>query len=79
MATVTDEPFSEEATPTYKVGLKVKIISSYVQRAFGFTDSDIYISCEGTNDKYTNDIWIYSERRNEPIRLLSNEYVVVSN
>lgn len=56
---------------------KVVITDNYVIRNFGF---EAGVEYETTNcpdeykGKYDNDVWVYSERRKEPIRLISHEY-----
>lgn len=59
---------------------KVKIIDHYPCHSFGLVYGNIYdrVECPvSEKEKYNNDIWVYSEKRKEPIRLLSGEYEIV--
>jgi len=67
----------ETVTGSSTIGKHVIIKSRYAQVQFGFEPDKVYTSCEGTDPKYANDIWVYSEARKEPVRLLPQEYYFV--
>lgn len=58
---------------------KVKLTDPYLAQ-FGFKKGEIHevVDCPKEHEeKYKDCVWIYSEERNEPIRLLADEYRVV--
>ena len=60
---------------------KVKIVDNYPCNQFGFKLNEIYdrVPCpQEEMEKYSNDVWVYSEQRKEPIRLLPNEAIKIS-
>ncbi len=65
-----------------KASKKVQIISRYVCNNFGFEYGKIYERCE-CPDKYKeihkDAIWIYSDERKEPVRLLSGEFNLLND
>ena len=67
---------AEIPEPTKQENLgKAKIIHNHPSM-FGFENGKTYdrVPCpDEYMDKYSNDIWIYSEERKEPIRLLGHE------
>lgn len=57
----------------------VKIINPNLTQ-FGFRVGEVYevVQCpEIHKEKYGDDIWIYSEKRQEPVRLLFREYELI--
>ena len=56
---------------------KVKITHPYPCDQFGFELYKVYdrIPCpENMRDKYADDVWVFSENRKEPVRLLEGEF-----
>ena len=55
---------------------QVMIIGDYVCAEFGFKKGEIYnkAMCPKGKEQYNNDVWVYSEERKEPVRLLPGEY-----
>lgn len=65
----------------YDNSTKVKITDRYPCISFGLEYGAIYdrVECpEEEKEKFANDIWVYSEKRKEPIRLLEGEYKIIS-
>jgi len=59
---------------------KVKIIDHYPDSEFGLKYGEVYETCkcpESESHKYGNAVWVFSPKRNEPVRLLSREYTFV--
>lgn len=62
-----------------KLGKKVKINNQYVCDNFGFEMGKIYdrVDCpDEQKDKYSDDFWVYSCERKEPVRLLAGEFIL---
>lgn len=60
---------------------RVKITSHNLLQ-FGFTLNTNYWSCRCPRlywDKYKDDLWIFSESRGEPVRILPNEAVILNS
>jgi hypothetical protein len=64
---------------TRPVSKKIKVISAYVCNAFEFSMNKIYeiIECPVEHSQYKKDVWIYSDERKEPVRLLPGEFIYV--
>ncbi|MDR1199926.1 MAG: hypothetical protein LBK94_13115 [Prevotellaceae bacterium] len=59
---------------------KIKITSKYVLVNFGFDGDKKYdiVPCpKEYEDKYKKSVWVYSNERREPVRLLPDEFVYV--
>lgn len=57
--------------------LQVYCISGYVIQNFGLIADNIYdvVACpQEYEDKYKEDVWVYSKARRQPVRLLPGEY-----
>ncbi|MEY4934391.1 MAG: hypothetical protein RIS64_750, partial [Bacteroidota bacterium] len=46
---------------------------------FGFEMNKIYTVVDSPDPKYKNDVWVFSEQRNEPVRLLDGEFLRVTD
>ena len=56
---------------------KVKIINEYTAGEFGFDMQKEYEPTNASSKQYKNDVWVFSDKRNEPVRLLTHKYVFV--
>lgn len=59
---------------------KIKVIDSYTCQMFGFEFNNVYdrVECpDSEKDNFLDDIWIFSQKRKEPVRLLPGEFEIV--
>ncbi len=59
----------------------VQVISKYAQSEFGFYASKYYnrVECpDSEKARFANDVWIFSDTRNKPVRLLAGEYILIA-
>lgn len=57
---------------------KVTIIGTDAIFSFGFKKDRIYETCPCPESEsgFIDDVWVYSEKRKTPVRLLEGEYIV---
>jgi len=58
---------------------QIIVISDYVCASFGFEKGKVYnrVECPAEYmDRYSKSMWIYSNERKEPVRILPDEYLV---
>jgi len=64
------------------VGERVQITSQYVCQQFGFDTGVVYDRCgcpDEYKDRHGRAVWVYSEKRKEPVRLLDGEFVFIND
>jgi hypothetical protein len=67
----------------HKIERKVRIApkyGKYLKGSFGLLPDSEYTTVEPPEEykgKYPGSVWVFSEQRGEPVRLLVNEYIVV--
>ena len=59
-------------------GQKIRITGDYALIAFGWDKDTDYEVVKSPLKEYKNDVWVYSELRKEPVRLLSKEYIFIN-
>jgi hypothetical protein len=70
-------PTAKQSDKGYTIGVKVRFTDPYMINSFGFSRDEVYESCEGTDDRYVDDLWFMSPTRNEPIRAFKREYIII--
>jgi hypothetical protein len=75
LAVCSNAPLPEKVMPEGWVRpIKVVVVGAYAIRTFGFEPNKIYDVVDATDSRFVDDVWVYSEVRKEPIRLLADEY-----
>jgi hypothetical protein len=58
--------------------MKVKITDENARWNFGFEEGRIYEVVPSPERKFEDSVWVFSEERGEPARLLPHEYEYVN-